>query len=565
MTDDPYEDELENTESDEESSYEAVQGNTESGEEVVSEDVQTSKKSDNEYSKYVWTMEPYSYKGKALKVVVALENKDCLEMSLLAVGSKFNERDKKKILSFVRGHEGEWLYMSEFLKTERLDSGEKKRAPFDYESYHKADGCPLAERLFHVSNRIKAYLKKHLDLRGVHDGELISVFVISTYFKELLSYAPRLMVKGISGSGKSTLADFLRETCYRAFASGDTTGAAVLRQVDRTGGTVILDEFQDNSGSAKEGLERLLKVGISPGAVVSRTEHTNNGALSPRFYQVFAPVAFFLQTSSSTRVREEIENRSVKIMMVPSRRILPIDKDADELREIRNELYSTRILWLTRPVESKFQEIREKALEEVQSREGLRAGGKTYRFFNRSRDIAASFVTIAKLTGDEEGVIIELGEMQASIKDMERDSEQGFLYRALLSCIEARRAEYPLYTALDALTSLSTREIADSFVQEKDRDGELPPNTTVPTRSVTNMLLENGFELERDKSSNRSYLSPRGAELVFEIMVNRYGSEDDIRKYGGEPSGGGGGESKQGGSTESEELNNLMGDGRCED
>ena len=211
---------------------------------------------------------------------------------------------------------------------------------------------------------------------------------------------------------------------------------------------------------------------------------------------------------------------------------IPLDKDYAELEAIRDELYSVRCLFLADPVNSGLLEIREEALAELQSRGGIEADGGSYLFTSRARDIMTTLYTAAKMTGNEAEVVKVMGETQARTKDMERDSEMGMLFRALAERVVFKMAENPLWDVTNALTSLSSLELASAYSDELDLNGDLAFNKKISTRTVYNMLVDSGFEMSRGKSDNHSYIDASGAEWVFCSMLRRYGTDEDLKRFG---------------------------------
>lgn len=106
---------------------------------------------------------------------------------------------------------------------------------------------------------------------------------------------------------------------------------------------------------------------------------------------------------------------------------------------------------------------------------------------------------------------------------------------SILRCAEEFIGENPLFPRItDAIQNLSTSAIADKYRQLLVEEGELGTNEKCPTRSITNMLKEMGFNLTRDRNTNKSLISARGLESTFQFNLMKYGSEDAIDRYGAE-------------------------------
>ena len=428
--------------------------------------------------------------------------------------------------SFVLEHSMDWNYPSDFHSKECLGY-EGGRETFD-----AIDG-DYVDRLKRVQTRLSRYISRHLRLIGVHDNELVTTFVISTYFMPMFNYAPRLIIRGDTNSGKSTLLHTLGKTCYRGSLTGNTTEAALFRSIANTGITPLLDEFQDYSTETRNGIKKVLKNGNTRGCSVQRTEKNVKGVFLPVSYDIFGPLALIIQSGVST-VPEEVLNRSITIIMFPlPDTSVPMEPDLYELREIRDELYTIRSMWIAEPERIRFEDIRKEAMTQLQSIEGIEVGGKAYHFTNRCRDIMGTMLTVAKMAGLEEPIVEAFAEMQGVLIDDERDSNLGRVFSSILKCAEEYIEDNPINAGIyDALKNISTSDIALHYRGLLREEGELGEYEKLSTRSVTNMVKDMGFQLRRDKATNKSIISPSGLEPCFQFNLGKYGTQNAIDKYG---------------------------------
>jgi len=148
-------------------------------------------------------LEPLLENDKDFKAIISNREKNLWEVKdLNQIAEMFSDKEAEQILKFVVEHTNDWIYPSDFHPKECLGFVEGR------ERFDAIDG-DYVDRIRRVSSRIMKYLSKHLYLVGDYDSELITGFTISTYFKELFDYAPRLLIRGATNSGKSTLLDAL--------------------------------------------------------------------------------------------------------------------------------------------------------------------------------------------------------------------------------------------------------------------------------------------------------------------------------------------------------------------
>ena len=427
---------------------------------------------------------------------------------------------------FLQEHISDWKYPSDLHIYERLDSLEG-RAKFSLLDE------PLALRLTTVSERILHYLDTYVRLPGEFDAEITTAFIISTYFMEMFEYAPRLLIRGATNSGKSTLLSILSELCYRGNLSGDTTEAALFRMIDQCCVTPLLDEFQDYDRSAQNGIKKILKNGNVRGHCVQRAEKIGNGPSIPKSYSVFAPVAFVNQAGGRS-IPEEVINRSMSLTMISRRDVcLPMKPDREELKEIRNELYTIKWLWLADPKRTGLENIYDEALEELQNPEGVETYSGRIHFSSRCRDILGTMYAVSKMTGMEDAILRYFDRMQKVVEDEDRDSESGLVFEALMKAVEEHpdRAFYG-NNIIELLKRITSRDVSGKLEIIMTDVGELDPNQRIKTKTVYTMLSDMGFRFRRDRSTNCSMIKGENLIPAFETNLYRYGTEEQRETYG---------------------------------
>lgn len=428
--------------------------------------------------------------------------------------------------SFIFQHYKDWKYPSELHLYERLadDEGRVHFRPLDEN---------FTIRTTSVCDRILNYLSKYVRLPGQFDAVIVMAFIISTYFMELFEYAPRLLIRGATNSGKSTLLNILSELCYRGNLSGDTTEASLFRLIDSCHITPLLDEFQDYDTSAQNGIKKILKNGNVRGHCVQRAEKVGNGPSIPRSYDVFSPVAFVNQAGNKS-LPEEVINRSMSLTMISRGDVLlPMKPDREELKEIRDELYSIRWSWLADPKLVGFERIYDEALGELQDPDGVATPFGNVHYSSRCRDILGTMYTVGKMTGMEEPILRYFDNMQKVAEDEDRNNDLGVVFAAIMGVLENNDyCELFVGNITDLLETVTTFDVARQYERILGDEGELQNNIRVPTRTVTNMLKDMGFQFVRDRNTNRSLFSHSDLEVVFQMNLFKYGTDEQRERYG---------------------------------
>ena len=475
---------------------------------------------------YLCPMEPLQKTGGEMLAIVSDPNTGLVKVAdYNGLKEFYDKNDFNRMYSFMRSHAKDWKYPSELHLKECLDPIEGW-IPFD-----EFNGDYIG-RLKNVASRIMRYLEKHIYLYGTFDAELIATFSVATFFKEMFEYAPRFLIRGATNSGKSTLLDTMAEICYRGNLSGDTTEASLFRLIDSCNITPLLDEYQDYDRNTQNGIKKILKNGNVKGHSVQRTEKIGNAAAEARSYDIYAPLVLINQAGGKS-LPEEVINRAISIMMMsmPDGN-LPMISDREELRNIRDELYSIRCVCAADPDRVGIGAIYQEALSELQDPHGIVSASGTYRFTNRCRDILGTMYSVAKMIGTEDAILQAFQEMQTNVIDDDRDSSVGKVFAAVLDAIVSKMDAEPLCTNyMDALQRITTHEIADAYIRILITEGELRSNERVSTRHVTNILRDMGFEVKRD-NYNHSVLKTDKLEQIFQANLQRYGTEEDRKTYG---------------------------------
>jgi hypothetical protein len=207
--------------------------------------------------------------------------------------------------------------------------------------------------------------------------------------------------------------------------------------------------------------------------------------------------------------------------------------DREELREIRNELYTIKWMWLADPGRSGLEEIYDEALEELQNPLGIHTSFGDVRFSSRCRDILGTMYTVGKMTGMEEAILRYFDKMQRTIEDNDRDSLLGRVFEALMAVVE-NHPDRSFYgnDILGLIQQISSRDVASRLESILGGEGEIEFNHRVSTKGVFTLLHDMGFNFCRDRSTNCSLISSADLRDIFEMNLLKYGTDEQREKYG---------------------------------
>ncbi|AGI47363.1 hypothetical protein TALC_00354 [Thermoplasmatales archaeon BRNA1] len=439
-----------------------------------------------------------------------------------------NEKQfRKAVTEYILNNRNRWPFPGPsrpFTVLDELEGDEPD--PFDLEvgDYRR--------RFRNLGCRIMRYVTEHFYLVGEYDAEAIMAFVVATYFKEVFDHMPRLIIRGASNSGKSKLLEFLGNVCYRGFLDADITGPSLFRLIENTGITPLLDEVQDYNRDQRRDIKMIFKNGQKKNGHVTRSIKTDEDYKIVT-YSVYAPMAIVNQSGGI--IDDTENNRSVTIRMINSgRRRIPMRPDFDELRCIRTELYTLRAIWRTYPRYLDMDRAFRETIGKLEAEEGIWSDvtGTAVTVSTRARDMAGTLLTIAGWTGTFGPILEILRDQETATRSSETDSEDGMTFRALLHCImqidhqNDIKMHRKIYVGAE---SVSTRQIAEEYNTILIEDGESSSiYQKVPTRAVTNRLIDLGFKIDdRKMAGNLSRLSRIGFEDIFASNLERFGTEEE--------------------------------------
>lgn len=173
--------------------------------------------------------------------------------------------------------------------------------------------------------------------------DLLSIYIIATYFYTLFQAFPLLVLFGPKQSGKSLTLQLIEFLAFNAMMLTDPTPAIIYRSIEELGPTLLLDEIEslasrrDYSGS----IMSILRASYKP-IDIPRMEEVKEGGFRLRLFSCYGPKVI----ATIQGVEDVLANRAIIINLI---RRSPEDThmykrtdpalEGDKWRELRNRLY----------------------------------------------------------------------------------------------------------------------------------------------------------------------------------------------------------------------------------
>jgi putative DNA primase/helicase len=167
------------------------------------------------------------------------------------------------------------------------------------------NGVALAEEL-------RQRIQKHVVLTDA-GYVACTLWILHTYCYGLFEHTPRLHAKSpTKRCGKTMLLTLLNELVHEPLLTSDVSGAVLFRVIDHLQPTVLLDEWDSILSNGKaEPLRNVLNSGFERNGGTWRTERAPGGAVEPRRFSTFGPVA----VASIGELPETVADRAIVIPM----------------------------------------------------------------------------------------------------------------------------------------------------------------------------------------------------------------------------------------------------------
>jgi len=203
----------------------------------------------------------------------------------------------------------------------------------------------------------------YMDFSGADEiADVLTCWVIATYFYPLFYWFPHILINAPSTSGKSKCGYIIIQMSFRGFdlgASAGVTPPQIFRTLEGNRGTILIDEFEVSKNKTiadtQQLVNQLLNASASRDAYVIRVEQVNGKWVAKKFPIYCPKVACNISGINPTSLSRYIAFSWLKAISEKSKRKPYKEKDKLSFIPIREELY---LLFLEN--HKKIKEIYEK-------------------------------------------------------------------------------------------------------------------------------------------------------------------------------------------------------------
>jgi hypothetical protein len=192
--------------------------------------------------------------------------------------------------------------------------------------------------------RIKEKILHYICFDNEIYGDIVTLWIIGTYFSDVFKVFPNLFILGSSGSGKTRLTKLITFTSRRGWMIADPTDANLPRIIDGYRPTLGLDDFDIVMRKHFPVVLSLLKHVYKESIQIPRLEKVLKG--NKFLLSLFSPYTPLVMNSTEPIAETQLITRYIRIDMSKSKKKFPrSDPDVWYTQKERQELYITRFLF----------------------------------------------------------------------------------------------------------------------------------------------------------------------------------------------------------------------------
>ena len=208
--------------------------------------------------------------------------------------------------------------------------------PISVQAYLNGESVDPAK----VYNEVKKAWKEYIEFPDPSIYDLLTLWVIGTYFHHLFNAYPYVYIGGVKRAGKTKTLTLASLLAFNAIFSGNVSTSAVFRLIQGGRCTFLIDETEHLvNPERKQDFRNLLLSGYKKGGVVYRTEKKSKDRMVPEAFEIYSPKML----ANIQGLEDVLEDRCITIIMKRGKNREIINREIDILdpywQEIRDHLY----------------------------------------------------------------------------------------------------------------------------------------------------------------------------------------------------------------------------------
>jgi hypothetical protein len=327
-------------------------------------------------------------------------------------------------------------------------------------------------------------------------ADVLTCWIIATYFYDLFYWFPHILFNAPSTSGKSKGAFIVIQLSFRGFdlgASAGVTPPQIFRTLEGNRGTILIDEFEQKDGVLASDSQRLvnqiMNASAARDAYIIRPEQIGKKWISKKF-PIYSPkISCNISGINPTSLSRYIAFSWLKSKGEKSKRKPQREKDKKSFEPIRNDLYLLSL--------EKWEEISD-IYENLE-----------INLSDRDEDNWLPLFTIARFIDNSKGENLNVeGQLKKYLENykelqIETNDNTGEFFQILLEKLDERER---FHTPKEIGT---WSEISDLFSYLKS-----------PSHKVGKILKDYKFKSTRGGGIKRYLLSKQKVQEIVDLYFN---------------------------------------------